>query len=88
MSLQKVFETNYRRWRHLKRQYVVVVIGVQNYRGDHGLYSTVTVRGSPRDPKKEVTWAAEVFRKEFEPIGRKQKQKTAFDLVLEDDGDL
>jgi hypothetical protein len=85
MSLQKIFETNYKRWRHITLQYVVVILGIEHYRGQHGLYSTVIVKGSLRDPKKRVTWAAATFRKQFEPVGRKQKTKTALDRVLEDD---
>lgn len=83
----KPFETSYKKWRHLKQGFVVKILGVQHYPGKHGLYSTVTVLGDVGDPKREKVWSAEIFRKHFEPVGRKQKTKTALDRVLEDDED-
>jgi hypothetical protein len=82
---QKPFETSYPRWRHLKYGYTVKVVGTLNYRGDNGYYSTVKVEGSRQSPKAKVTWSADAFRKEFEPIGRKKKPRSALDRVLDDE---
>jgi hypothetical protein len=89
MSLrQKPFETSYPRWRHLKHGYTVKVAGVQNHRGDQGqYYSVVEVEGTLQDPKAKARWPADSFRKNFEPVGRKKKAKSAVDRLLADDKD-
>ncbi len=85
MTLRKPFETNYPRWRHVAHQYVVKIEGVQNYSGEHGIYSTVTVIGTRQDPKAKKTWSAETFRKNFEPIGRKKKAKSALERLIDEE---
>ena len=82
---QKPFETSYAKWRHLKQGYVVKILGVLNYRSDSGFYSTVSVEGTRQDPKAKATWGADAFRKNFEPIGRKKKPRSATDRLLDED---
>jgi hypothetical protein len=81
----KPFETSYPRWRHLEHGYVVKVLGVINYRGENGFYSTVSVEGTRRDPKRRASWSADAFRKNFEPIGRKKKARSATDRLIDED---
>jgi hypothetical protein len=82
---QKPFETSYPKWRHLKYGYVVRVQKILNYQGANGgYYSTVTVEGTRKGPKLVATWSADSFRKNFEPIGRKQTAKSALDRLLKD----
>lgn len=82
---QKPFETSYPKWRHLKHGYTVKILGVLNYKSDEGFYSTVSVEGTRRDPKAKAIWSADAFRKNFEPIGRKKKPRTAADRLLDED---
>jgi hypothetical protein len=81
----KPFETSYLRWRHLKHGYTVKILNVLNYRGENGFYSTVVVDGTRRDPKAKATWSEDAFRKNFEPIGRKKKPRSATERLLDND---
>lgn len=81
----KPFETSYPKWRHLKYGYVVKILGVSNYKGETGYYSTVSVEGTRYDPKAKASWSADALRKNFEPIGRKKKPRSAVDRLMDDD---
>ncbi len=83
--MNKPFETNYPKWKHLKHGYVVEIVNVYNFKGESGYFSQVVVKGSRTSKERKVTWAAETFRENFEPYGRKKKPKTALDRVLDDD---
>ena len=85
--MNKPFETNYPKWRHRQHGYIVEVLSILHNRSDNGsgYYSQVIVRGSQRSSTRKVAWSAEIFRKNFEPHGRKKKPKTAMDHLLEDD---
>lgn len=85
MKSDKPFETEYKRWRHVKYAYVVQVLDISHFTGEHGWFSTVRVKGTQRDPKKERSWPAAVFRKEFVPIGRKKKAKSAHERLRDGD---
>jgi hypothetical protein len=82
--VNKPFETNYPKWKHLRHGYVVEIVNIYNHRGENGYFSQVVVKGSRSSPDRTVTWSADIFRKNFEPYGRKKKAKTAIDQVLED----
>lgn len=82
---QKPFETSYPKWRHLRHDYTVKVLGVTNYRSEGGYFSVVTVEGTRLDPKAKASWPADAFRKHFEPIGRKKKPRSVAERLLDDD---
>jgi hypothetical protein len=82
---QKPFETSYPKWRNVKHGYTVKVLGVRNFRGDHGYYSFVEIEGTFRDPKLRVMISSDVLRRDFVPTGRKKKPKSAAERLLEDD---
>lgn len=83
--MNKPFETNYPKWKHLKHGYIVEIIAVYNHRGDNGYFSQVVVKGTRTSKSRRATWAGETFRKTFEPYGRKKKPKSAIDRILDDD---
>lgn len=71
----------YRRWRNLRHRYLVEVLDVHNYRGESGDYRTVTVRRVRGH--EERTWSVDSFLRAFQPVGRKIRKKTAWDLLQE-----
>lgn len=82
----KPFETDYRRWRHIKHGYRVNIIGIQHFRGDKGYYySQVVVEGSLSSKTRRVAWSADIFRENFEPVGRKEKARSALEQILTED---
>ena len=83
--MNKPFETSYPKWRHLKHGYIVEILNVFNHRGENGYFSQVVVQGTRTSRTRKMTWSAEIFRKYFEPYGRKKKPMTALDHVLADD---
>lgn len=79
--MHKPFETDYARWRHLTRGYVVEIYNILNHRGDDGLYYCQVVVLNVKT-KRKTAWSAEVFRKSFRPVGRKQKRQSALERLL------
>jgi len=77
------FETGFYKWRHSTQGYLVEVLDVRNFLGKHGYYSTVLVRGTRQRQDSTKVWSADLFRANFEPVGRKKKAKSALDRVLE-----
>lgn len=72
----------YKRWRNVRHRYLVDVLDVKDYHGNSlAVYRTVKVRGVRT--KDERIWPAEVFLKTFEPVGRKVRTKTAWDILQE-----
>jgi len=72
----------YKRWRNVRHRYLVDVLDVKDYSGTSlPMYRTVKVRWVRT--KEERTWPAEVFLKTFEPVGRKVRAKTAWDILQE-----
>jgi hypothetical protein len=77
-----VDEVLYRRWRNLRHRYLVEVLDVQDYRGTAiSTYRTVKVKRVKS--LEERTWPVEVFLRSFEPVGRKLRKKTAWELLQE-----
>jgi hypothetical protein len=72
----------YKRWRNVRHKYLVDVLDVKDYSGTSlTVYRTVKVRGVRT--KVERTWPAEVFLKSFQPVGRKVRTRTAWDILQE-----
>lgn len=71
---------DHKRWRNRYHKYLVEVVNVQ----DHGgkaleFFRTVLVR-RVRGTEQRM-WPAEVFLKTFDPVGRKLKKKTAWEIL-------
>lgn len=71
----------YKRWRNRSFGYLVDVVDVKDYVGA-SFYRVVTVQ-RVRQVGPTRTWAAEVFLRTFEPVGRKLRKRTAWDLLQE-----
>lgn len=71
----------YKRWRNIPHKYLVDVLEVKSYSGPSKVYRTVLVRRVKGH--EERTWPTEVFLKTFEPIGRRIRTKTAWELLQE-----
>jgi len=83
--VNKPFETNYPKWKHLKHGYIVEIVTIINHKGEAGYFSQVVVKGTRTSKTRQATWSAEIFRKYFEPHGRKKTPKSAIDRILDDD---
>lgn len=81
----KPFETSYPKWRNLRHGYTVKILGVTNYQSEAGVYSVVAVEGTRQNPKAKASMSADVLRRDFEPIGRKKKPRSAIDRLIDDD---
>lgn len=82
MSSEDPLAILYKRWRNRRHRYLVDVVDVKSYSGPAlPTYRTVAVR-RVRGHEERV-WPAEVFLKTFEPVGRKVKKKTAWELLQE-----
>lgn len=71
----------YKRWRHKEATYDVIVLGVQHQEGEYGWFSHVIVRGSRLSKDLRVTWPAKVFLRSFEPVGKKIKIWSRWDII-------
>jgi hypothetical protein len=72
----------YKRWRNRRYRYLVDVVDVKSYSGAAiQTYRTVTVRRVKSHETR--TWPAEVFLRTFEPVGRKVKKRTAWEILQE-----
>ena len=72
-------DIRYKRWKNKRHGYLVEILDVQNYPGGQTCYQTVRVKRVRSH--EERTWAVEAFLKSFDPIGRKMRQKTAWDRL-------
>lgn len=81
--MKKLFDTQYVKWQHLRDGYTVEIVNIQNFEGKHGLYTTITVKGTKHSKTRTQVLPSETFRDFFKPVGRKRKAKAALDLVLE-----
>lgn len=73
-------EIQHKRWRHRKKGYEVEVLAVHNHNAPP-FHRTVVVDRT-QYTKKERTWNAVLFVKEFEPLGRpRRKPKTLWDQL-------
>ncbi len=70
---------DYKRWRHLSKEYVVEVLEVHHYFGKNGYYTSVTViqKGKPHLSR----WPSSVFLKTFRPLGRKIRARSAWERL-------
>lgn len=59
------------KWRHRTLGYRVTVMSRLNYSGKEGCYTDLLVKGTRRDPNKEVHWSGQLFLKMFKPVGKK-----------------
>lgn len=70
----------YKRWRNRRFGYLVDVQGVRDFQGATS-YREVSVRRVKGHGSR--TWPAEVFLRSFEPVGRKMRKRTAWELLQE-----
>ena len=81
----KPAEITHKRYTHIEHGYVVIVINVSHYHGDHGFHTVVEVKGSLTDKKRLVKWSATAFLAAFKPKGRKLRVKSRYELLMGQD---
>ena len=75
-------QIEYKNWRHKERRYWVVVVEVLNFRGKHGFNTSVVVEHKGLTGTR--SWPAKVFLETFEPMGRRMRRKSRYDLLRDD----
>lgn len=68
----------YKRWKSKAKSYVVTVTAVTYKRGTKAEVTYVTFT----DGKKTWSWSSEAFLRAFDPVGRKLRPKTVWQLLL------
>lgn len=72
----------YKRWRNRHHKYLVEVIDVKDWNGKAlASYRSVLVRRVRGQEQR--SWPAEVFLKTFDPIGRKVRKRTTWEILQE-----